>query len=63
MTKKEVIDIAERCGAKIFKFNDKTRIVIADGGASGDGTAFIHKFAQAIEDKIRSDDEQAKNSN
>jgi hypothetical protein len=63
MLMNEVINIAQICGARVFEFSGKTRIVIADNGASGDGTAFIHKFAGAIETIIRREYESVTNSN
>jgi len=61
MIANEVINVAQMCGARIFEFSGKTRVVIADGGASGDGTQFIHKFAQAIESIVRREYESAQN--
>jgi len=49
MIANEVINMAHQCGAKVFTKDGETKIVIADNGASGDGTEFIHKFARAIE--------------
>ena len=61
MTANEVINLARICGARVFEFSGRSRIVIADNGASGDGTQFIHKFAGAIETIIRREYESATN--
>lgn len=54
-----VLQLAEEAGAMIFNepLHEGIRIVIADHKASGDGSDFIFKFAQLIEQYINQDHE------
>jgi hypothetical protein len=51
MTRDEVIQLAEKAGAKVFPHV----VVVADDGSSGNATEFIHRFASLLEDAIKKD--------
>ena len=49
MIANEVINLAQQAGAKIFtRDGNVVSVVIADRNVSGNGTDFIHRFAQLI---------------
>lgn len=49
----EVLELAKKCGAKIFHKKDNVYIVIADNRISGNATQFIPKFSAALEEKYQ----------
>jgi hypothetical protein len=48
-----IIELAKQAGASIFKRGETTDIVISGKYGSGDGTAFVYKFAELLQAQAR----------